>query len=223
MTDLALMKLHIDVLYQKNHKGALTVINEPPFETAPTVMVGATKEGKVVYFSEEVDDLFKKRVQQIVKETKDEMIAQIINKMTRRTNLSEFNMGPTYVFPEIKEKSPKVLHIKEIDKEVLAADFPFIQSDFEVKEPCMIVMEHDRVVSLCCTARHSNEAAEASVFTHEKYRGKGYGAAVTEAWAMAIQQQGKTALYSTTWDNFASQGVAKKLGMRQYGFELAIE
>ena len=35
-------------------------------------------------------------------------------------------------------------------------------------------------------------------------------------WAAAVRQQGILPLYSTSWDNLASQGIARSLGMIAY-------
>lgn len=81
-------------------------------------------------------------------------------------------------------------------------------------------MKDNKPISICCSARQTEEAAEASVFTNENYRGKGYGIEVTNAWAAEIQRQGRVALYSTSWDNFASQALARKLDLIQFGTDI---
>lgn len=223
MTDLQLMKMHIEVLYQQTASGKLTVINEPPFEQAPLVFLGVTKDGVIQKYAQQVDDLFEKRLKNIVNNQKDDLLVGVINQISNRVGLHEFTMGPTYLFPKIENSDEDVLLITDENKQLLQADFRFIYSDFTMKQPCVVVLKDDKIVSLCCSARQSNDAAEASVYTMKADRGKGYGAAVTRAWAQQIQQQGKVALYSTTWDNFASQGVARTLGLKQYGIGIVLE
>ena len=58
--------------------------------------------------------------------------------------------------------------------------------------------------------------------TLEGYRGRGDAAAVVSGWAAAVREGGKTPLYSTSWDNEASKGVARKLGLVLYGTDLSI-
>jgi hypothetical protein len=41
-------------------------------------------------------------------------------------------------------------------------------------------------------------------------------------WAAAMRQRGVIPLYSTSWANVASQGVARKLGMVCYGDDWSI-
>ncbi|HZS91689.1 MAG TPA: GNAT family N-acetyltransferase, partial [Chloroflexota bacterium] len=47
--------------------------------------------------------------------------------------------------------------------------------------------------------------------------------AVVAGWARAIRASGRIPLYSTSWDNHASQAVARKLGLVQYGTDLSLE
>jgi len=58
------------------------------------------------------------------------------------------------------------------------------------------------------------------VETLPEFRGHGYAAAVTAAWGLAVQAAGGIPLYTTSWENVASQGVARSLGLRMYGVDL---
>jgi len=72
-------------------------------------------------------------------------------------------------------------------------------------------------------ARIPGEATEAGVETHPAFRGHGYAAIATAAWARAMRDRGVIPLYSTAWENFASQRVAAKLSLIRYGASLSIE
>ena len=53
--------------------------------------------------------------------------------------------------------------------------------------------------------------------------GRGFASAAVAAWAAALRERGRLPLYSTSWENLASQGVARKLGMVAYGEDWEIE
>ncbi len=58
--------------------------------------------------------------------------------------------------------------------------------------------------------------------TAEGYRGRGYAQAATAIWAEALRREGRLPLYSTSWDNLASQRVAAGLGALQYGVDFSL-
>jgi predicted GNAT family acetyltransferase len=77
-------------------------------------------------------------------------------------------------------------------------------------------------VAMCSTVRIPDRATEAGVYTEEPFRGHGYAAAVTAAWAIAIRASGRIPLYSTEWGNAASRRVASKLELIVYGSDFSI-
>ena len=54
--------------------------------------------------------------------------------------------------------------------------------------------KNEKVVSICCSARSTPVAAEASVETLAE---NGYGTDVVTAWAISIQEENRISLYST--------------------------
>jgi hypothetical protein len=82
--------------------------------------------------------------------------------------------------------------------------------------PVMGIVVDGHPVSICFCARRSDVAAEAGVDTASAYRGRGYAARVTAAWALAMRASGRVPLYSTSWTNTASLAVARKLALVTY-------
>ena len=74
-----------------------------------------------------------------------------------------------------------------------------------------------RVIAICHTARLSDQGAEAGTWTDPEFRGRGYAAVVTAAWANQFAEQRKQLYYSTSADNRSSQQVAARLGLRPLG------
>ena len=87
---------------------------------------------------------------------------------------------------------------------------------------CYAVVVDDQAVSICYSARRTSAVAEAGVDTAEAFRGRGYAALVTAAWATAIRVAGITPVYSTGDDKLASQAVARKLGLREFGWDVQV-
>jgi hypothetical protein len=53
-------------------------------------------------------------------------------------------------------------------------------------------------------------------------RGRGYVRDVVAGWALVVRSLGTMPLYSTSWENTASQAVAWKLRLVQYGDDFHI-
>lgn len=85
--------------------------------------------------------------------------------------------------------------------------------------PWTIAIEDERAVSICHTPGPMRaRAAECGVWTDAAFRGRGYAAAVTAAWAELVRPSGRWLFYSTDADNRSSQRVAERLGLRRIGW-----
>ena len=69
-----------------------------------------------------------------------------------------------------------------------------------------------RPIATCFASRRKPRAVETGVWTHDDLRGKGLATAIVARWALLEHRSGiETIFYSTSSDNLASQGVARKL------------
>lgn len=87
-----------------------------------------------------------------------------------------------------------------------------------------------RAVSICCSVHAFEGAHVAGVETlpfHRRRglaaRRRGLAAQAVASWAGAVSRLKAIALYGTTFDNLASQGVARRLGMTLLGAEFSVE
>jgi hypothetical protein len=76
----------------------------------------------------------------------------------------------------------------------------------------------NRVISICHTPVSSARAAEAGVWTHPEFRGRGYAATTTAAWAALMRPSRGLLFYSTWRTNHSSQAVAARLQLRPIGW-----
>ena len=107
--------------------------------------------------------------------------------------------------------------------ELLQGDLSGWQEDIELEQPIFARVVGGRAVSVCATVRRSAVGVEAGVDTLKGHRGQGHGRKVVAAWSSAIQEEGLTAFYSTSWDNAASIALAKSLGFNQIGASLWVD
>ena len=124
--------------------------------------------------------------------------------------------GPAFTFPDGVAESTNVVLVE--DERLLQHNFRgWVPGEIAAgRWPVTAIIMDGYPVSICFSARCSDAAAEAGVETAEAFRGRGFGSRVTAAWALAIRASGRTPLYSTSWTNSPSLGVARKLGLMAY-------
>jgi RimJ/RimL family protein N-acetyltransferase len=131
-------------------------------------------------------------------------------------------MGPAYQFTEYLEPSRLLLAITEANAEMLRGGFEELISELPDWQPFLAVIEKGRAVSVCRSVRITPEAHEAGVETLPDFRGRGYAKDVVAGWARLVQAMGVIPFYDTSWENAASQAVAKKLHLVAYGADFHI-
>ncbi len=131
--------------------------------------------------------------------------------------------GPAFALPETDDPLPELARVLiEADRPLLERHFRGWARDFEPSQPIVAVIEDGAAVAVCGCARRRTAAVEAGVETVEAYRGRGYARAVTAVWAAALRSEGRLPLYSTSWDNVASQRVAGALGAVLYAVDFSL-
>ena len=119
--------------------------------------------------------------------------------------------GPVYHFTKLPEPLQAFVTITEANPELLQRGFETLMEELPQWQPFVAILEDNRAVSVCRSVRITPQAHEAGLETLLKFRRRGYAKDVVIAWARAVQAIGATPLYSTSWENTASQAVARKL------------
>ncbi|MXX14242.1 MAG: GNAT family N-acetyltransferase [Gemmatimonadetes bacterium] len=233
ISDLLLMKIQVDTLFVHDNDERLRFINEPfrpEDHPAPVVFIGRTRCGSVVRFRYDIPEALCQRVQTIIQAQplsdnlyeSPSYLAKVKDLLTPHITMDRQWMGPAYRFPDSLGVSPEVVQIDRDTAYLFEFGFSDLVPELDHCQPVVAIVEGDKAVSVCQSVRKSVEAEEAGVDTLLSHRGKGYAAQVVAGWAGAVRKQGRIPLYSTSWDNRASQRVAEKLGLRLYGVDFHI-
>jgi hypothetical protein len=229
---LALLDLQIAALFAHDARGRILHTNEPPpHGRAPRFFLGRTTHGNRWRFR---DDLLLATVRELDALARAEPIASDLRQPLR--NLEQLKAvlalhatttggdgGPAYRFPARLPLPSGVTMIDHTNIRLLREwepDLPRFERHLDVMLPCAVVVENDVAVSVCFCSRLTPRAAEAGLETLPRARGCGYAVAVVAAWARAVRATGRTPLYSTSWDNLASQSVAQRLGLILYAEDI---
>lgn len=226
---LSLMQNRIDALYIQDDMKRLISVNEPDTNQITPRLAIMRSEERVLWRirHDESDDIVEILNSLIKSEppTSDfkkplKYQAEYSQILGQNTPINTIHSGPAYVFPELSP-SEKTILIGEDNTNLVAQHFPYTLEIIGFRSPVIVGVVDDSAVSACFSARKTNTVAEAGVFTIEAYRKKGYAYTVVRDWAIAIRERGLQPIYSTSYDNLASQSVANKLGAIQFATDFS--
>jgi hypothetical protein len=229
--DRELIEIEVETLFVHDQNRRLQYHNDPtgPKRIAPRFYLARTKAGNLRRFRYDLPD-------EIVRQM-DELFASepiAVNLRDRPVHLERFKdilqthatiqhvgMGLNYRFPDEIKPPTNVVRVTRENAELLRGGFSDTIPELDFVQPCVAVVEDGQAVSLCHSVRLSAQGHEAGVDTLKAYRRRGYATAVVAGWATAVRDLGLIPFYSTAWNNVASQGVTRKLGLVMYGADLS--
>ena len=225
-----LMQAHVEVLFTLDGRGRMRSANESGGGAAPRFFLGQTSEGNQHWFRDDLEDDMVRQLESLCEREpiRTDLHGPPANSGRYEALLAEHSpiesvwAGPAYYVAEEIEAPETTVLISEDDRDLLS---PFLEDWFDDVSDCQpfaVALQDGRAVSLCATVRTTAKADEAGVDTHPDFRGHGFAGQVVATWAEAVHQLGRVPLYSTSWQNTASQAVARKLGLVQFGTDLHI-
>jgi RimJ/RimL family protein N-acetyltransferase len=229
MKRMELMATQVATLFVLDGNGRLTAVNSDDGIPTPRFFFGSTMEGNLWRFrfdlpSEIRDELESLCLREPVRsdlKTPPENLDAFKKILNSQQPIKRSWFGPAYWIPEGDPKSgANAVQITEENSHVLKEGFPDNPRWINSCQPVYAVIREGKAVSVCLSARVAAEAYEAGVETLEDHRGNGYASCVVAAWAEEVRRLGRIPFYSTSWDNVASQGVARKLGAQLFGADL---
>jgi RimJ/RimL family protein N-acetyltransferase len=223
---LTIARLQLDALFRHDERGRLTAINTPEYRPVPRFFMARTSKGNLWRPRHDLPESLVRELEAVClrepqaadlrreAETAEEIRALL-------SPIESESRGPAYAFASIPDLPRRARVFRREDVPLLARYYP--DDTFpEEGGPTAVVVEDGAVVSFCFCARLTSEAAEAGVETVEAYRRRGYALEVAALWARAVFQTGRQPLYSTSWDNVASQAVANKFSLGIYAEDWSV-
>lgn len=228
--DLELMQLQCEALFLQDAGGKLLGINEPdPTSSAPQFFLARTAGGNLWRTRY---DLPPELAAELERLASTEPITGDLAGLPRHadafmallkpyTPVTMTHAGPAYfvpptVFPE------DVVTITPENIQLVQAHFDWLPPALADYAPVVAFIDAGNAVAICFCSRLTPQVAEAGVYTEDGYRGHGYATKVAQGWAAAVHSAGRQPLYSTSWSNYASQAIAKKIGAVQYGVDYSL-
>jgi hypothetical protein len=226
---LQLMALQIETLFTRDAAGRMLRVNEPDGDPAPRFFLGRTAEGNIWRVRHDTpDDLAREldricRAEPIVQhfEAPPLCLEAVRALLGDDAPASEAYRGPCFCFPPNLPDAPDALTLDERHALLLPPQFANAATPHPERLPVVGVLADGVIAAICFSSRNTPRACEAGVETLPAQRGRGLASIAVAGWAALVRQSGREPLYSTDWDNHASRGVARRLGLRLYGEDVS--
>jgi RimJ/RimL family protein N-acetyltransferase len=228
LTDLDLMRLHVEAELTHDVTGDLVATNEPSPATAPRFFLGHTALGVVRRFRRDVSEA-RRRALEIVqldpRATTDSPLDPTAFEriLSDDAPVEHTSIGLAFRFPRAPASAPNTRILRDpADAAVLHPLLASWAPDITASAPLVALVRDGQAVAVCASVRITPLAHEAGVETAAEFRGRGYAKAVVAAWSTAVRALGVEPVYSTTWQNTASRALARSLGLEAVGRDLHI-
>ncbi len=225
------MRLHAGALYTYDINERITGCNQFNGGEVPRFHLARTDVGNFCVFRSDVPDQVVESVQRYAQKEPplgDSHALPIFQKkyvelLSSHGPVEAIWHGPAYRFTNTEcDNEPNVVDIEPSNMELLKAHMDDWLADVPHRHPFLALVDGGHAVAVCASVRITPDAHEAGVETAPSYRRRGYAARVVAAWAKAVSLVNAEPLYSTSWDNRASQAVAQSLGLELVGTDFHI-
>jgi RimJ/RimL family protein N-acetyltransferase len=224
LDELELMRLRLAVDYTFDERGRMLKTNEPldvARADAPDLVVGFAGGQRILLAGAGLADDLVDRLNAIptahIAEDQASTHVAHIERLLASAGQWTRGGGPVYRFSDTPSPNEMAVEITEENRDILSKHFHWLDDEFGGWGTAFAAVRDGVAVSLCFSSRLDDRSAEAGLETVPGYRGQGLAALVTQSWAASVHASGRIPFYSTSFDNTASQAVARKLGLIQIG------
>ena len=231
LTEQELMAIHVQALFTHDARSRLLFVNEPEGRVpAPRLFLGRTPAGTVWRCRADLPEILVAELEALCADEPagtelriaPRHVEAYVRLLEAHAPVQKVWTGPAYRFTEFPEPSRPLLAVGEATAERLRGGFEALVAELPAYQPFLAIIEEGRAVSVCRSVRITPAAHEAGVETLPDFRGRGYARDVVAGWARAVRSLGAMPLYSTSWENTASQAVATKLRLLPFGADFHV-
>ncbi len=224
---MSLAERRVEALFRHDARGRLVEINQWDGGVAPRFWLMRTPERAIARFRQDVPDDLAARLTELcagerLGDPPPERPAHEREYLDGLGPMERVWAGPAFTFPDDLSAAAPTVAIDEAKAGFLCDGFEHWLADVPHRRPFLAVIEERRAVAICASVRISRDVHCAGVETLPGCRGRGRGSAAVAAWARAVRDLGAAPFYSTSWDNLASRGLARRLGLRLFGVDFHI-
>lgn len=221
----SLIELQLEVLLARDDSGRLTATRDPAPRPAPRLFLGRSAQGNVWAVRADVAAGLRAELEDLCR-AEPKLAApgpELLPACRARVHellapVESEHRGPAYLLPDALPRDARAREVSIDSRAEWLEAFPWLAHELLAVSPVAIAFEAGQPAAVCHSPRGCTPfAVEAGVETLQPFRGRGLATAAVACWARAVQRSGRLALYSTSWENAASQALARRLGARIYG------
>ncbi len=141
----------------------------------------------------------------------------------------EINGGPAYAADRVPDQPPAgTALVTPGNTDALDRNHADWRADVPHQQPMAVALLGEHAVAVCATVRKPPAHAgakfgyQAGLETSPNARRRGYAVLAVNAWCHAVAASGFVPVYSTSWDNVASQRVARRCDLRFLGSDISV-
>jgi RimJ/RimL family protein N-acetyltransferase len=231
LTHLDIMRLHLEAEFTQDAAGELVSTNEPAATVAPRFYFGHTASGHLVRFRRDVPAASRRALDNALDVVErassgpDQPLdpAPFERILARDAPIELTSVGIAFRFPRSLPQVGSARILRDTPESAML--HPLLATwapDIRSSPPLVTFVVDGQAVAVCGSVRITPRAHEAGVETPAPFRGRGYGKLAVAAWATAVGALEAEPLYSTTWQNDASRGIARTLGLVPMGGDVHI-
>ncbi|MGB1016552.1 MAG: GNAT family N-acetyltransferase, partial [Nannocystaceae bacterium] len=196
----------------------------------PRVHLGRTSAGNTWRFRSDLPDELVADLEALCREEpvcdeparQPKMLDALRDLLAAHAEIKDCSHGPTYWLPPQVHLGDGGMRIDETRAAVLQGELAAWRPDIPHEQPFCVALNDGVAASVCASVRKGLGAHEAGVETKTTHRRRGFAHQALSAWAREVRGLKLHALYSTSWENLASQRLATKLGFVCYGAETSL-
>ncbi|MEM6430627.1 MAG: GNAT family N-acetyltransferase [Deinococcota bacterium] len=130
--------------------------------------------------------------------------------------------GPAYFCQQASQTDNNTVNISADNAHLLKDHLNDWSEDVPHVQPFIAAVKDSIAVAVCSSVRKTDVLHEAGVETASAYRRQGYASKVVTAWVNAVLALDALPVYSTSYENTASMGIADKLGFEQFAVDFHV-
>lgn len=227
----------MDALYTRDAAGRLLAADDGEGGAAPRFWLGRTREGCIWRFgaslpadvAEQLDHLCRTEPPAAGDDDREPaQRAEYLRILAAHGDVGKIGGGPCYSAPAgsapgaAGRSADGIVTIDESNVDLLKAHLTDWIDVALQWQPMVVALDGGHAVSVCASVRLTGEAHEAGVDTAPAFRRRGFARRAVAAWLVEVRRIGVEPLYSTWWENVASQRLAASLGLPLFGSDFAV-